>query len=256
MREILTVENIYKSFDGLRVLNGISLNIQMGTINGLIGPNGAGKTTLFNIINGFLKPDSGKVYFMGHELTGLPPYKISSMGIGRTFQRPKLFLQITVIDNILLAMRYNLGEDIEDVLFRYPAVMKEDKEKYNIALKYLKFVELDGKKDVLAENLSYGQRKLLELARALATDANLLLLDEPFAGVFPYMREKIKNILLKIKKLGKTIIFIEHMINIVSSISDKIIFIAHGEKIAEGDPIEVLNNKRVIETYFGEDYGA
>ncbi len=250
--KILVVRSLFKEFDGLKALRGVSFSIKKGSITALIGPNGAGKTTLINILSGFIRTDRGRVLLKGEDITNLPPYKIASKGIARTFQNTRLFLQISVIDNVLLAMRYKNGENLMDVIFRRKQVLNEDREKREKALYILETVGLADKWNELAENLSYGQRKLLELARALATDGEVFLLDEPLAGVFPEIRSKIIDIMKEMRGKGKTIIFIEHIIKVVADISDEIIVLAHGEKIAEGIPEEVLKDKRVIEAYLGE----
>ncbi len=248
----LEVRGITKEFGGLTALRDVSFSVDQGTITALIGPNGAGKTTVLNILSGFLKPEKGEAYFKHHRITGLPPFKIARLGIARTFQNTRLFLQITVLENVLLAMRYQLGEQLKDVIFRHPQVAQEDRAKRDQALAYLALVGLEGKRDELAENLSYGQRKLLELARALATGAELFLLDEPLAGVFPETRRKIIEVMQRMRAEGKTIVFIEHLVGVVSQLSDRVVVLKHGEKIADGEPTQVLNDQRVLEAYLGE----
>ncbi len=248
----LILENLSKHFDGNLVLDNVSLQLKERELVAMIGPNGSGKTTLFNAISGFLKPDQGKIIFKGIEINNLPPNKIARLGITRSFQRIRLFHQLSVLDNMLLAARYNEGEKLFSALFRTRLIHKEEEENIKKSLEYLSFVGLFDKKDSLGENLSFGQRKLLELAMAFASDADLILLDEPTSGVFPETKAKIIQNIQKLNEDGKTILFIEHDMELVMRLAKRIIVLDHGKLIADGHPDEIVNNEHVLDAYFGK----
>jgi ABC-type branched-subunit amino acid transport system ATPase component len=249
---LLKVQKITKEFDGIKALDDLSFEIQEKSVIALIGPNGSGKTTLFNIITGFLEKYRGSIIYKGKDITSLKPYKIARLGIGRTFQNIRLFPQISVLDNVMLAYKYETGEDFLAALLQTNKMKAEDKANQLKAEELLKFAGLIEKKDKLGEELSHGQRKLLELARALALDPDLLLLDEPTAGLFPETKRLMLNHIKTLKEQGKTILFIEQDMHSVMSVADKIIVLNHGQKIAEGTPEEIKANKEVQIAYLGK----
>ncbi|MHB9041196.1 MAG: ABC transporter ATP-binding protein [Melioribacteraceae bacterium] len=249
MSNILEIKNITKSFDGLKAVNDFSCTIEKGKIIGLIGPNGAGKTTLFNIITGFLSNGAGEIIFNEKNISGLPAYKIVSLGISRTFQDLRLIHQMPVIENVLMSFQNQPGESLINIFFKGEKSSAVEIINYKKAIELLDFAGIKEKADDLASNLSYGQQKLLSIACCLAADPQIILLDEPVSGVQPAMIDKIFSMLKALKKQGKTIILIEHDIDFVSRISDKIIVMDEGKKIAEGLPEEINNNHEILEAY-------
>lgn len=247
---MLEVKNLYKSFDGVQAVQDFSLRLRQGRITSLIGPNGAGKTTVFNIVTGFLLPSRGEVTFKNKPLTNLSPWKITRLGISRTFQNLRLFKKLTVLENILLGRQNQNGENFLNALLSFSATSPDHKSHLEKAHSLLEFVGLTEMKDSIAENLSYGQQKLLSIACTLATEPQVLLLDEPVSGVQPAMIEKIFSILKElVEKQGKTIFLIEHDIDFVLKISDTVVVMDDGKKIAEGEPSAIKNNSEILEAY-------
>lgn len=246
---LLEIQKLDKSFNGIKALASFSCLLGKGEILGLIGPNGAGKTTLLDVISGFLKPESGKVVFRGKNLLELPPHKIAKAGIARTFQNLRLIRQVSVLDNILLSFRAQPGEKLRNVFFQWGNSNEQEAANREEALFLLKEIGLGEKENDLAENLSYGQQKLLSLACCLAAKGELLLLDEPVAGVAPEMIEKIVRIILNLPSKGKSVILIEHNIDAVTRVCNRVIFMDTGAKVSEGMPDEVRNDPKVIKAY-------
>ena len=233
---MLNIRYLSKSFYGIKAVQGCSFSVKEGELVALIGPNGAGKTTVFSIISGLEKPDTGSIKFKNKSIVGMKMHSIARLGIGRTFQLIRLFPRMTVMENMLLA-RPNPMEGLVNSLTRSSKAQEVALE--GECIPYLELVGLEGKKYSKASDLSYGQQKLLEIARALATDAELLMLDEPVAGVNPKLRDEIVDIFLEMKKSGKTIICIEHDMRFVIGIADRIIVMDGGRKIAEGTPKQI-----------------
>jgi len=236
---LLEVKGITKRFGGLVSLNEVTLKIKEGEIVGLIGPNGAGKTTLFNTISGYYWPDSGKIIYNGKHITGLRSDQINKMGIARTFQSMRPFVNMTVLENVMVGILSRTSD------------MTFSRQK---ALKYIEFVGLLEKVDSFAGQLSTGQRKRLEMARAMATQPRLLLLDEVTGGVDPRGVPALVGLMKKLREEGITLFVIEHRIKVITSICDRIIALHLGSKIADGTPKEVTNNRQVIDSYLGEVY--
>jgi ABC-type branched-subunit amino acid transport system ATPase component len=242
--KILETKNLSKHFEGVRAIDGLSIAIEKGKITSIIGPNGSGKTTLINLISGMIPFDKGAVVVNGTKLTRVRPHDVPTYGITRTFQDVRLFEQMPVLDNVLVVLT---ERGVWSALFE-----RHTEFHLKRAEEVLTTVGLWKKRNELANNLSYGQRKLLEIARVLAMDTDIILLDEPFAGLFREMVKKVKGIVQKLRDEGKTIIFIEHNMELIRELSDYTFVMESGELLAEGAPKEVLAKGEVIEAYLGE----
>lgn len=251
---ILEIKNLSISFGGLRAVDKLNLEVKRGEIRGLIGPNGAGKTTLFNLISGVYKPDEGNIFFDGVDLTKLRPYQIAELGIARTFQNLEIFNSMTVLENVMVGMHYHLKTGFFGSCLNWGRAKREEEEARGKAFEILKFMGLEEFYDRPASNLSFGQQRLLELARTLAIQPKIMLLDEPVAGIHPNKIVEMDNLLKKLRdEMEITILVVEHVLKLVMSISDKITVLDHGAKIAEGGPEEIKDDQEVIEAYLGRE---
>ena len=249
MKSILHIDNLNKRFDGTVALDNFSLKVQAASITGIIGPNGAGKTTLFNVITGFLPPDSGSIQYNDQQLIGLPPYKIARHGIIRTFQQLRLITRLTVLDNILLAFQNQAGERLRNI-FTFSRLIKiQEQANRKKTQELLDSLGIRDKENALVEDLSYGQQKMVSLLSCLAAGAKVVLLDEPVAGVNPEIINIILEMIRKLPEQGVTVILIEHNMDAIMRICDNLIFMDQGKKIVEGDPEMVRNDPAVIEAY-------
>ena len=254
MTAILDVQDLVKTFGGLIVLNHCSFQVRQGTITGLIGPNGAGKTTLFNVLTGFSKPDSGRVFFHGKEITGLLPHQIFQQRICRTFQIPREFPDMTVLENLMLVPPGQFGEHLWYPWFRPAMVRQQEAQIRAKALEVLSAVRLIGLQEEYARNLSGGQKKLLELARTMMAEPRLVLLDEPGAGVNPTLMDELAAYILHLARdRGVTILLIEHDMDLVMRLCHPVIVLSEGRPLVEGDFETVTHDPRVLAAYLGGD---
>ena len=253
---ILEISNLTKHFGGVRAVSNVDISVQEGQIASLIGPNGAGKTTLFNCVTGLEPPTDGSVKYQDQNIVGLRPDQIAEIGMARTFQNIRLFSELTVLDNVKIGRHCRSKSRLWNSITRNQKQRQEESSITSNAFQQLSFVGLDGFRDQLAGNLSYGDQRRVEIARALAMGPSLLLLDEPAAGMNPQETQRLIELIHAIRERGITILLIEHDMKMVMQISDWVTVIAQGEKISAGEPETVQNDERVIKAYLGESYDA
>ncbi|MFC7062142.1 ABC transporter ATP-binding protein [Halobacillus seohaensis] len=252
----IETKDLTKNFGGLVAVKSVDFSIEEGKINAIIGPNGAGKSTFFNLVSGSYTPSSGKVIFKGKDITNLPSHKIANLGVARTFQTTNLFEQATVLDNVIVGHRLRTESNLLDAILRTKRYKREEKKCRDKAMEVLDFVGLTGITDKLAGSITQEEKKRVAFALALATEPEVVFLDEPAAGINPGETDGLADLMRKMVKKGITVCLIEHKMQMIMKLADKIMVLNYGEKIAEGTSEEIMNNEAVIEAYLGGDASA
>lgn len=247
----LAISRLTRRFAGLTAVEDVSFDVVAGSITALIGPNGAGKTTIFNLITGVLTPDRGRVYLHGQDITGKSPNKVAKLGMARSFQDTRLFRRLTVLENVAMAVPHQPGENIASLALRPLRSRRMEAETLAKALGYLELIEMTGKAHERVANLGYGEQKVVAIARLLATESDVLLLDEPTSGIDPAVLDDMIALVLRLKDLGRTICVVEHSLHVVEKLADHVVFMEEGRVTAEGTIAELTSQERLVEVYFG-----